>query len=561
MASTSYDFIVVGAGSSGSVLANRLSENGKFTVLLLEAGPDDKRNPFIHMPTGIVALMHSKKFNWQFWTKAQTHLGQRVMFQPRGKTLGGSSSINATVYIRGHAWDYDHWASLGCKGWSYAEVLPYFKKSETYTVPINTPAQAMAAISRYHGSNGPLNIAERVSNNPISLAFVAAGQQYGLPACTDFNGEDQFGVGLYRVFQKEGQRCSNARAYLWPISHRSNLTILTGAHVMQVLLEGKRAVGARFKHAGKITEVKARREVILSGGAFNSPQLLMLSGVGPAEELQKHGIPVKHALEGVGQNLQDHLDVFLVMRGKTRDPVSFRPSALFRWLRELYRYVRFKKGELTSNLAESGGFIRSNPKEPIADLQLHFLPGAATKHGLNLWPMIRHYAYCVMVYDLRPLSRGSVTLASADPFAAPVIDPNYGAHQRDITRLVEGIKQVRDIVRQPALAPFTADEMAPGAHIQSDEDLAAWVRATAETAYHPVGTCKMGADKMAVVDEQLRVHGLAGLRVVDCSVMPTVVGGNTNAAATMIGEKASEMILKAIQNCPESSHVDTDAHV
>ena len=470
------------------------------------------------------------------------------MFQPRGKTLGGSSSINATVSIRGHAWDYNHWASLGCKGWSYAEVLPYFKKSETYAVPLHTPAQALAAINRYHGNNGPLHVSERVSNNPLSLAFVAAGQEQGLPACTDFNGEDQFGVGLYRVFQKDGQRCSNARAYLWPIARRTNLTTLTGAHAMQVLMEGNRAVGVRFRHQGKIVEAQAQREVILSGGAFNSPQLLMLSGIGPAKELKKHGIPLKHALEGVGQNLQDHLDVFLVMRSKTRDPVSFRPSALFRWLRELYRYIRFKKGELTSNLAESGGFIRSTPSEPIPDLQLHFLPGAATKHGLNLWPMIRHYAYSVMVYDLRPLSRGSVTLASADPFAAPVIDPNYGAHQRDITRLVEGIKQVRAIVRQPALAPYTADEMAPGAHVQSDEDLAAWVRATAETAYHPVGTCKMGTDEMAVVDEQLRVHGLKGLRVVDCSVMPTVVGGNTNAAATMIGEKASEMILNAAQN-------------
>lgn len=538
-----YDFIIVGGGSAGSVLANRLSAQSQFKVLLLEAGPTDRKNPFIHMPAGIVALMHSRRFNWRFWTQPQTHLGNRVLFQPRGKTLGGSSSINAGVYIRGHAWDFDHWATLGCKGWSYSEVMPYFKQSESYIPASGTSPEAMQEVRNYHGSDGPLSVIERPANNPISLAFVQAGQQYGMAPTTDFNGARQEGVGLFRTYQKDGQRCSNARAYLWPISERSNLTVVTDARVRRVLLSGKRATGVEYTCNGQTLEAHATREVLLCGGAFNSPQLLMLSGIGPLDTLKKHGIPVVHELPGVGENLQDHLDVFLVMRANTRQPVSFHPAEVWRWGRELYRYARFRKGELTSNLAEAGAFLKSRPEESIPDLQLHFLPLPATCHGLNLWPAVRNYAYSIMVYDLRPLSRGRVTLASNDPLAPPAIDPNYGACSRDIEQLVRGIKLARKIAAQPALAAFNREEMSPGAHVQSDADLTAWARATAETAYHPVGTCKMGHDAMAVVDDELRVHGIECLRVVDASIMPTLVGGNTNAAVTMIGEKAACMIL------------------
>lgn len=558
MSRVDYDFIIVGGGSAGSVLANRLSAQNQFKVLLLEAGPTDRRNPFIHMPAGIVALMHSRRFNWRFWTQPQKHLGNRVLFQPRGKTLGGSSSINAGVYIRGHAWDFDHWARLGCKGWSYPEVMPFFKQSENYAPGNDTSAEAMYEVRNYHGSRGPLNVIERPASNPISHAFVQAGQQYGMAPTTDFNGAEQEGVGLFRTYQKDGQRCSNARGYLWPISERGNLTVVTDAHVRRVLLSGKRATGVEYTRNGQTLQAHATREVLLCGGAFNSPQLLMLSGIGPADELGKHGIPLVHELPGVGENLQDHLDVFLVMRASTRQPVSFHPLTLWRWTRETWRYARFKKGELTSNLAEAGAFLKSRPEESIPDLQLHFLPLPATRHGLNLWPAVRNFAYSIMVYDLRPLSRGRVTLASNDPLAAPVIDPNYGDCPRDIDQLVLGIKHAREIAAQPALAAFSREEMSPGAHVQSDAELRDWVRATSETAYHPVGTCKMGHDAMAVVDDELRVHGIDHLRVVDASIMPTLVGGNTNAAATMIGEKAAQLILaEATRSNPHSRPAST----
>lgn len=540
-----FDFIVIGAGSAGSVLANRLTACGRYTVLLLEAGPADN-NPFIHMPAGVAALMHSKKYNWRFWTQPQVHLGNRSLFQPRGKTLGGSSSINACVYIRGHASDYDAWAAQGCEGWAYRDVLPYFKRSETYERDdcsrTNLPVDP-ADVTAFHGDSGPLNIAMPPSRNPLSHAFVQAGRQAGYPHNADFNGASQSGVGLYRAYQKAGQRCSNARAYLWPIRSRPNLTVVTNARAQRILFEGERAVGVAYQEGGQPRQANARREVLLSCGAFNSPQLLMLSGVGPQAELERHGIAVRHVLPGVGHNLQDHLDVFLVMRTRNRLPISLHPLSWLRWLLHLARYVVFRRGELTSNLAEAGGFVRSDPSEPIEDLQLHMVPLTATRHALNLWPLLKTYAYSVMIYDLRPLSRGRITLRSANPAEDPVIDPNYGAHQRDIDRLVKGIRVVRHIVKQAALAPLNRSELAPGERLQSDTELAQWVRATAETAYHPVGTCKMGVDATAVVDPQLKVHGIAGLRVVDCSIMPTIVGGNTNAAATMIAEKAADMIL------------------
>jgi choline dehydrogenase len=541
-----YDYIVVGAGSSGSVVASRLSEDGHYRVLLLEAGPSDRWNPWIRMPMGPMQLMRSARYNWRFWTEPQTHLGNRRLYQPRGKTLGGSSSINGCVYTRGHAWDYDHWAGLGCEGWSYREVLPYFRKSEHYEMPEGVPFSG--ELAEYHGQDGPLNVAARQSSNPLAHAFVEAAAQAGHRRTEDFNGAEQEGVGLYRAFQKAGERCSNARAYLHPARGRPNLQILTGAQVTRVLVNGGSACGVTYRNQGLLRVARARREVILCGGAFNSPQLLLLSGIGPRADLEKHGLPVIHELPGVGANLQDHLDVFLVMRTRGREPYSMHPSAWWRMLRSLFRYLFFRRGEMTHNPGEAGAFLRSTEDEARPDLQLHLIPVAASRHGLDLGPVFKHYAYSVMVYDNRPLSRGRVSLQSADPLAPPRIDPGYAAHPRDVEKLVRGIRLARRIAAQPALAQYNAEELSPGPALQSDEELTAWVRRSAETAYHPVGTCRMGVDDGAVVDPRLRLRGLRGLRVVDCSIMPTLVGGNTNAPATMIGEKGAAMILEDAQN-------------
>lgn len=536
-----FDFVIVGAGSSGCVMANRLTACGRFKVLLLEAGPTDQKNPLIKMPAGIAALVYSRKYTWQYWSTPQTHLGNRQMFQPRGKTLGGSSSINACVNIRGNAADFNLWADLGCDGWSYDDVLPYFKKSESYA-PLQQGHNS--ELSRFHGDDGPLHISSSAHLNPVSAAFVQAGIQAGWPENQDFNGASQTGFGIYKSYHKEGQRFSNARAYLWPVMNRPNLTVITDIRVSRIVFEGKRATGVEYLSQGLTKLAKARREVVLSAGTFNTPQILMLSGVGSRTELDRHGIQVHHDLPGVGKNLQDHLDVFLVMKAKPGVTISLNPLALGRRFLELFKYIFFKKGEFSSHLAEAGGFVKSAESEPIEDLQFHVVPLPATRHGLNLWPMFGHYSYSIMAYDLRPLSRGEVRLKSADPMQDPEIDPNYGAHQRDIDRLVKAIKILRNVVMQPALKAYSRSESAPGEGMQTDSQLERWVRQTAETAYHPVGTCKMGIDDMAVVDSRLRVRGLTGLRIVDCSIMPTLVGGNTNAAATMIAEKAADMVLQ-----------------
>lgn len=536
-----FDFVIVGAGSSGCVMANRLTACGRFKVLLLEAGPTDQKNPLIKMPAGIAALVYSRKYTWQYWSTPQTHLGNRQMFQPRGKTLGGSSSINACVNIRGNAADFNLWADLGCDGWSYDDVLPYFKKSESYA-PLQQGHNS--ELSRFHGDDGPLHISSSAHLNPVSAAFVQAGIQAGWPENQDFNGASQTGFGIYKSYHKEGQRFSNARAYLWPVMNRPNLTLITDIRVSRIVFEGKRATGVEYLSQGLTKLAKARREVVLSAGTFNTPQILMLSGVGSRTELDRHGIQVHHDLPGVGKNLQDHLDVFLVMKAKPGVTISLNPLALGRRFLELFKYIFFKKGEFSSHLAEAGGFVKSAESEPIEDLQFHVVPLPATRHGLNLWPMFGHYSYSIMAYDLRPLSRGEVRLKSADPMQDPEIDPNYGAHQRDIDRLVKAIKILRNVVMQPALKAYSRSESAPGEGVQTDSQLERWVRQTAETAYHPVGTCKMGVDDMAVVDSRLRVRGLTGLRIVDCSIMPTLVGGNTNAAATMIAEKAADMVLQ-----------------
>jgi choline dehydrogenase len=533
----SYDYIIVGAGSAGCVLANRLSADMQNKVCLIEAGPNDS-NPLIKMPFGVIALVRGWFANWCFWTIPQQHCHGRRIYQPRGKVLGGSSSINATVYTRGHAWDYDHWAQLGCEGWSYDEVLPYFRKCENYEAPLSERDRP------YHGTGGPLNISQRPVTNPQSLDFITAGQQAGYKLNDDFNGAEQEGVGSFKVFQKNGRRCSNARAYLTPeVRSRINLTIVTGAQVTQVLLAGKRATGVKLVRGRQAQELRAEKEVILSAGAFQSPQLLLLSGIGPKKELLKHGIPLQHELLGVGENLQDHLDVIVETRARNRVGISLHPLSFLRTIIGFIKFLLGKPSEFSSNAVETGAFLKSSPQELIPDLQCHFAPTPNPENGFKLTAMLRRYGYIAFVCDLRPLSRGRVALQSADPLAPPLIDGNFLSARRDALRLVKGVRLLRNMLAQQAFDPHRDVELSPGPALQSDEELEDWVRRNAGSNFHPVGTCKMGLDDGAVVDPQLRVRGIEGLRVVDASIMPTLVGSNTNAPTTMIAEKGAELIL------------------
>lgn len=535
MSKDSFDFIIVGGGSAGCVLANRLSASGQHSVLLLEAGPADTHFN-IKFPGGIAALIQDKKHNWKFSTTPQPHLNNRRLYCPRGKTLGGSSAINAMCYIRGHASDFDRWEREGAQGWGWHDVLPYFKKLENFE-PFEDDA--------LHARGGPLNVSARVHpNNPLSDAFLQAAQQAGYGLNHDISRSEPEGVGEYFAYQKSGQRCSNAEAYLRPAQARSNLSIITGVQVTGIRFEGKRASGVNAMRGGKRWQVQARKEVILAAGAIQSPQLLLLSGIGPAAQLQAHGIKQVAERPGVGQNLQDHLDIFVSAWAKNRLAISYHPTRLLRNLMGLWQYLKNRRGEFTSNLAETGGFIKSSKDQPLPDIQWHFLPTMNTKHASRLWLAFIGYGFSVMSYGLRPKSRGRIGLQSADPLAAPLIDFNYAEHEADLLILVEAIKQTRNVFAQPALAQHIKIEAEPGPEVQTDEQLLDWVREHAETAYHPVGTCKMGVDNMAVVDPQCQVYGVESLRVVDASVMPSLIGGNTNAATTMIAERAADFILK-----------------
>ena len=525
-----FDYIIVGAGSAGCVLANRLSEDPTAKVCLIEAGPPDT-SPLIKMPMGIIALMRSKKLNWQFYTEPQPHLNGRRLFWPRGKTLGGSSAMNAMIYTRGHPGDYDQWAKLGNKGWAWKDVLPLFKRLQNQE----------RGGDDFHGVGGPLNVTDLRSPNPLSAVFVEAASQAQFPHNDDFNGAEQEGVGFYQVTQKDGQRWSSARAFLPPAKTRPNLLIATGARATGVLFKGKRAVALALKWNGKPHTIEARKEIILCGGAINSPQLLLLSGVGAKRELDRHGIDLVHELPGVGRNLQDHLDITLVQTSPRSTSYGFSIPGAVKTVRALVEYWRDGRGMLTSNYAESGGFVRTTPDQPVPDVQFHFLPAMIDQHGLNtLWG----HGYSCHVCGLRPKSRGHIGLKSADPMDDPLIEPNYLSHEEDLDVMVKGFRAARQVFAAPAFDRYRGREMFPGEEIQGLWEIQAFIRERAETIYHPVGSCKMGADDMAVVDDRLRVRGLEGLRVIDASVMPTIVGGNTNAPTMMIAEKGADMILE-----------------
>jgi|HubBroStandDraft_1064217.scaffolds.fasta_scaffold00011_57 choline dehydrogenase len=523
-----YDYIIIGAGSAGCVLANRLSADPAIKVLLLEAGGRDS-NPFIHMPAGYVALMQSGAVDWGYHTEPQKNLGDRKLFWPRGKVLGGSSSVNAMVYIRGCHSDYDTWRQLGNSGWSYADCLPYFRRAETYEVRPDP----------FHGSDGPLHVTRPSIRNPLSRAWVEAGQQAGYPFNDDFNGTTQEGFGPLDATISKARRFSAATAYLKPALGRPNLTLATKAQTARILFEGSRAVGVEYVQDNQTKQARAEREVISSGGAINSPQLLLLSGIGDGEALRRHGLETVVELKGVGQNLQDHLHS-MVKWDCTQPITLYNNIKPFGAIKALAQYYLFKTGPSTTPGLEALAFVKSGPEAADPDLQYHFVMALYNDHGREI---VQRHGFMAYFNLSRPESRGSITLRSADPLEHPVIDPNYLSAENDIRVLRAGLKISRDVVGQSPFDPYRGAEYAPGPDIRTDAEIDAYIRLNSETLYHPVGTCKMGQDDQSVVDDQLRVHGVDGLRVVDASIMPRLVSGNTNAPTIMIAEKAADLIL------------------
>ncbi len=525
---TDFDYVIVGGGSAGCVLAARLSEDPGIKVALLEAGPADT-SVLIHCPAGLALMSKTPAINWRYETVPQPGLNGRRGYQPRGKVLGGSSSVNAMIYIRGHRADYDHWASLGNAGWSWQDVLPYFKRSE------NNERGA----DEFHGIGGPLNVKDLTSPNPFGAIFRKAAEQTGYRLNPDFNGAHQEGMGSYQVTHRNGERWSAAKAYLTPNLSRPNLKVFTETLSRRIRFEGKRAVGVEATRAGQARFFAARKEVLLAAGAFGSPQLLKLSGVGPAAELQRLGIDVVQDLPGVGENLQDHPDVILGYESTSTELFGLSLRGVLKALKGIRQWRRERTGMMTTNFAEAGGFLKSSEDKAVPDLQLHFVIGKLVDHGRKT---VFGHGFSCHVCLLRPRSRGSVRLASANPEDAPLIDPAFLQDPQDLEDLLSGVKKMRALLEAPALAPYRVAEMANSARAQSDEQLREFIRNHADTVYHPVGSCKMGVDAMAVVSPQLRVHNLQGLRVVDASVMPTLIGGNTNAPVIMMAEKAADMI-------------------
>lgn len=527
-----FDYIIVGAGSAGCVLANRLSENPDVRVLLLEAGASDW-NPLVHMPAGIAQLVGQKGVNWDYNTAPEAQLNQRSLWWPRGKVLGGSSSINAMCYIRGHARDYDEWAALGCDGWDWQSVLPYFLKSEG-----NTRGK-----SAYHNGSGPLGVSDPRHVNTLTPKFLEAARQAGFDTTDDFNGEQQQGFGLYQTTTRDGWRCSSAAAYLKPVRKRKNLKVITRATASRVLFENGKANALVYAVAGKGGFCEsASREIILCGGSINSPQLLMLSGIGPAAHLRQHGIEVLVDSPGVGGNLQDHLDA-CVLQACTQDVTYDKTNQVLAGL----QFLLFKQGPGTSNVAESGGFWRSSlAEDERPDVQFHFVPAQLDDHGRNKLP---GSGYTLHACFLRPKSRGRISLNSASIAHKPRIEPGYcsDAGGFDMKVMIETVRLSRRILAQPAFDDFRAAELFPGDAVQSGAEIEAFIREKAESIYHPVGTCKMGAidDPDAVLDSHCRVKGVRGLRVVDASVMPKLIGGNTNAPTIMIAERVADLIRSA----------------
>ena len=524
-----FDYVIVGAGSAGCVLANRLSADGRNSVLLLEAGPKD-RNLWIHVPLGYGKLFKEKTVNWMYQTEPEPGLNGRQVFQPRGKVLGGSSSINGLLYVRGQHEDYDRWRQHGNAGWGFDDVLPYFKKAE----------DQQRGADDFHGAGGPLPVSDMLHADPLSGAFIKAAVEAGIPDNPDFNGATQEGAGWFQTTTRNGRRASTARSYLRPAKGRRNLHVETSALAQRILFEGRRAAGVEYRQNGALRTARARKEILISSGAYNSPQLLQLSGIGPAELLKSHGIDVVLDAPGVGNDLQDHMQVRIVMRCAL--PITLNDILNHRGRRFMAgaRYAAFRKGPLTIAAGTSGAFFKTNPRLASPDVQIHFLPFSTDKMGEKLHP---YSAFSASVCQVRPESRGSLRIKSADPMAAPEIRINYLATETDRTVNVEGLKILRKILAAPALKPYVVEEVDPGAKVTSDEDLLEFCRKRGSTVYHPTSTCRMGNDPLAVVDQRLRLRGIEGLRVVDASIMPDLVSGNTNAPVIMIAEKASDMIL------------------
>ncbi|MBQ0730960.1 MAG: choline dehydrogenase [Oleispira antarctica] len=550
MSDLTYDYIIVGAGSAGCVLANRLSEDPKTSVLLLETGGSD-RSIFIQMPTALSIPMNTKKYAWQFETEEEPHLDNRKMHCPRGKVLGGSSSINGMVYVRGHAKDFDEWAEKGATDWDYAHCLPYFKKSESWALAAENPET-----KDYRGTEGPLGVNNgNQMKNPLYQAFVDAGVEAGYMDTPDYNAKQQEGFGPMHMTVKNGVRWSTSNAYLRPALARPNLTVVTHALVHKVLLsvdgDAKKATGIRYERKGKMVDVQANKDVILSAGSIGSPHLLQLSGIGAKETLESAGIECQHNLPGVGENLQDHLEFYFQF--KCKQPITLN-GKLDLWSKFLIgaNWFFFKKGLGATNHFESCGFIRSKAGVEWPDLQYHFLPAAMRYDGRTAFA---GHGFQVHIGHNKPLSRGAVKVTSADPKAPPSIRFNYLAEEADKEGFRDCVKLTREIINQPAFDKYRDDEIQPGIQVQTDEEIDAFVRANVESAYHPSCTCKMGTDDMSVVDPQTRVHGINNLRVVDSSIFPTITNGNLNAPTIMVAERAADLIKSNVTLPPSDAEV------